>query len=121
LNNIERHLQQLERDLLSPAIRRNSEIVSLLLADEFREFGSSGNSCDKEQTLKALASEPPAEWSVADFRVFLLAANVALVTYRATRHDPSMQQSLVSLRSSVWLMRDARWQMVFHQGTKVAA
>ena len=121
MENIEHHLQQLEQNLLTPAIRHNAEAVSSLLADDFREFGSSGNSCNKEQTLKALAAEPPGECSIADFRVVLLTDDVALVTYRATRHDASMQQSFISLRSSVWLMRDARWQMAFHQGTRAAA
>jgi len=26
-----------------------------------------------------------------------------------------------SLRSSLWVRRDNRWQMVFHQGTRLAA
>ena len=121
LKNIEHHLRQLEEALLTPTIRLSPESVSSLLADEFRECGSSGHIYDKQQTLEALQTESAAQWSIADFRVIVLVADVALVTYRATRRDTLEQQTTVSLRSSIWIMRDARWQMVFHQGTKAAA
>jgi hypothetical protein len=41
------------------------------------------------------------------------------VTYRAVRRDESDHSEVASLRSSLWVIRDGRWQMLFHQGTRV--
>jgi catechol 2,3-dioxygenase-like lactoylglutathione lyase family enzyme len=33
--------------------------------------------------------------------------------------EPLRRQGSESLRSSLWVMRDGRWQMLFHQGTTI--
>ena len=119
-NQLERHLRELEEELLAPATRRSSAAMALLLADEFCEFGSSGRVFDRRQVIEALQSESPVQFSITDFRATLLAAGVALVTYQAIRNDELERQASGSLRSSIWVMRGARWQMLFHQGTKAA-
>jgi hypothetical protein len=48
-----------------------------------------------------------------------LTADVALVTYRVVRRDRTEESTAASLRSSVWRHHGGRWQMVFHQGTRV--
>ena len=110
-------MRELEEELLLPATRRSSEALASLLADEFLEFGSSGCVFNRRQVIEALQSESPIRFSITDFRATLLAEGVALVTYRAIRGD-QLDEASASLRSSVWVMRDARWQMLFHQGTK---
>jgi hypothetical protein len=110
-------LRKLEEELLRPATRRDSEALAWLLADEFREFGSSGRVFTRREVIEALRSESPNRFSITDFRATLLAEGVALVTYRAIRRD-RLDEASASLRSSLWVMRDARWQMLFHQGTK---
>ena len=107
-------LRQLEEELLRPEVRGSSETLSSLLADEFREFGSSGLVFNKQQIIAALATESASAFSILDFGVTMLADDVALVTYRVMQ-----RQTSASLRSSIWVVRDARWQLVFHQGTKV--
>src|SRR5258706_12073860 len=102
MNHLDR-LRELEEELLLPATRRNPEALAALLADEFREFGSSGFVFDRRQVMEALQSESPIRFSITDFRATLLAEGLALVTYRAIRHD----EPSASLRSSVWVMRDA--------------
>lgn len=52
-------LRTLEEKLLQPDFRRNRAAVAELLADDFREFGSSGRTWDKQQILDKLESEPP--------------------------------------------------------------
>jgi hypothetical protein len=42
-----------------------------------------------------------------------LAPDVVLATYRVV--DETRKQH--TLRSSIWKLKDGRWQMVFHQGT----
>jgi hypothetical protein len=46
----------------------------------------------------------------------ILAADIILATYRATKTEVDGQQSY-SLRSSIWRKNGDKWQMFFHQGT----
>lgn len=116
-NAIVRQLRKLEEDLLKPETRKDREAVAALLADDFYEFGSSGRIFSKPEIIQALQTEVPAQISIADFRVRSLAAGIALITYRAVKQGEAGQEIRTSLRGSVWVIRDERWQMLFHQGT----
>ena len=114
------HLKALEESLLDPSNRRNPELVSFLLADDFLEFGSSGRTFDKAAILEALRHEPTRPTPLlTDFTARPLANDVVLVTYRTTRHAPSGEPTASAQRSSIWLNRDNRWQVTFHQGTPI--
>jgi hypothetical protein len=128
LNSIEHELRKLEECLLRPEVRRDSVACARLLTDDFCEFGSSGTIFTKSQILQALEkealeTEPPTHFLIDDFRVRILAPDAAFVTYRATRRSeterPPSASSSESLRSSLWVLRDSRWQILFHQGTKI--
>jgi hypothetical protein len=117
-------LRALEEELLSAEGRSSPELIDRLLADDFQEIGSAGDMFGKRETLEGLAEEArdghgiertPADWSVR-----ALADDVALVTYKVVRHDRSEGSTVASRRSSVWAFRAGRWQMVFHQGTRLA-
>jgi hypothetical protein len=119
MSSTEEQLRDLEQQLLLPSVRGSRHVLASLLADDFREFGSSGRVFDKQSIMEALLVESPADISMVDFRIKMLSADVALITYRAIwRGAPDVQTSF-SLRSSLWVMRDDRWQIVFHQGTRV--
>ena len=66
--------------------------------------------------MAELAGETEREIALRDFEVEVLAEGVALATYRAVRREVGAE-AIESLRSSVWVEREGRWQMVFHQGT----
>jgi hypothetical protein len=116
--SIEEQLRQLEEALLKPETRYDPATLSLLTED-FCEFGSSGRIFNRQQVVETIQSERLIRYSIADFRVRLLAENVALVTYKATGRKESGSSETVSLRSSVWVKREGRWLMLFHQGTKI--
>ena len=83
-----------------------------LIADDFVEFGSSGRVWDAASIRGLLASSTTAESVViADFAIDQLGEGVVLATYRLTGPSPSN-------RSSVWVQRDGRWVVRFHQGTR---
>jgi hypothetical protein len=113
-----KELRALEERLLEFGVRRSKEELDLLIADDFVEFGSSGRSFDKEAIVRALGEEQaPLPCSIRDFRVNLLSATVGLATYvLVDSRDTAGQRH--SLRSSVWVRRRDRWQIVFHQGTR---
>ncbi len=114
------HLRALEESLLLPFTRKNETRLEALLAAGFREFGSSGTAFTKADILTSLQAEAPTRLSLDSFSAELLAPGVALVTYRATRQRNDVPATH-SLRSSVWVLRDGRWQILFHQGTTVPA
>jgi len=114
---LDEHLKTLEETLLRPEVRTSAESLSELLADDFVEFGSSGRVWTKPDIIEALQDETSARLSMSEFTVKLLAENVALATYRAAKFTD--RGSVKSLRCSIWTLREGRWQIVFHQGTRL--
>ena len=106
-------LKELEELLLAPDVRKSKRLVELL-ADEFVEFGSSGRVYTKDDLVAVLLAESSVVQTTSDFRVAVLAPDVALLPYRIRRHS---QPPADTLRSSVWRRSSGKWQMVFHQAT----
>ena len=113
-------LKCLETSLLQPELRQSPQDLATLLAEDFVEFGSSGQIFDKPQTIATLQTAAIAPVALMDFQARALATDVVLVTYRAIRLHLVTQQNIHSLHSSVWKLLDERWQIVFHQGTPSA-
>ena len=115
LLSLEKHIRQLEEELLSPEVRSSLERMEAVLAEDFLEIGLSGRIYAKKQVLQALLSEPEVHYEVMDFTMRPLAGEVLLVTYRTIRQEAPEDPQVQSLRSSIWKRIDDRWQMVFHQ------
>lgn len=117
------NLRELEECLLSAEGRASPEVIDRLLAEDFREIGSSGDTFGKREALEGLAEEAREGHNYArtatDWSIRRLAADVALVTYKVVRQDRTDGSTAASLRSSIWAFLDGRWQMVFHQGTRL--
>jgi hypothetical protein len=116
--DIAAHLQTLELELLTNTTRKSAARVSSLLADDFREFGSSGRVYSKEDIVIALQEEAPVSISLTNFEMMPLAEGIALVTYQS-RKDQYNAQPAIALRSSIWTLDGANWRMIFHQGTSL--
>jgi len=114
--DLERQLFALEQKLMRPGTHASRKEVEELLDEGFVEFGSVGKVHDRASVVTALLLESPAAWAIADFKVRLLAEDVALVTYLAM-----MAGGPSSLRCSVWQRTSGHWKMAFHQGTISAA
>lgn len=115
----ESELRALEEQLLQPGFRRNRDAVSGLLTDDFREYGSSGRVWNKQQILDLLENETSFRATLHDFAAMPLSLETFLVTYTAAVTTAGVEK-FVSLRSSIWVKRDGRWQMLFHQGTPIS-
>jgi glyoxylase I family protein len=110
---LEAELHRLESALArrDPALLEgDARALSELIADDFLEFGASGRTWTAADVRHALATESSRDVPMEDFAVARLGVGVALVTYRS--RDPRHAR-----RSSIWVRRKGRWQMVFHQGT----
>jgi hypothetical protein len=115
--NIEQTVE-LEKSLLTPEVRASYEKIDLLLADDFSELGASGDKFGKDFVLAHLPEETEAtRFEGRDFNVREISPGVALVTFFVTK--TSREGTKHSLRSSLWVWRDNRWQMTYHQGTLI--
>jgi hypothetical protein len=104
-------LLRLETALASADPTGIDEGLPALLADDFFEFGASGRTWDAATTREALAGAGAAEpVELLEFEIDPLAPDVVLATYRLGPPRPSN-------RSTIWVRRDGRWQVRFHQGT----
>lgn len=108
----------LEKELLEHEVRVSPERLNHLLADDFLEFGQSGNVYTKMDTINALPQQSEETFVVSDAQAKELSADTVLLTYELGRTDASMQSSR-SRRSSIWQKRGETWQMIFHQGTPI--
>lgn len=102
-------IEALERSLLDPSVRQSAEQLNKLIADDFVEFGSSGELYNKQDCIKL--EESSRKFSVSDFNIKELSKDVMLATYK------TIEDGAVSLRSSIWKQYGDEWQMTFHQGT----
>ena len=115
MKELEQQLRGLEEHLMRIGTRSSRKNLEELFAADFVEFGSNGITYDREAVISALVLDQPIAWSIANFTVRVLAEDVALVTYTATKGGGQS-----SLRCSIWKRYDGRWKMAFHQGTSVA-
>lgn len=116
LTQLSAQLLSLELQLMDSAFRRDRVKVASLLAEDFREFGSSGRVWDREAILDLLATEPNFITPIVEeFHTQQLAPDTVLVTYSTVRAETR------TLRSSIWGLRGGAWQVLFHQGTRAPA
>jgi hypothetical protein len=108
-NGMKELIYQLESSLLRAEVRQSATKLNQLIADDFVEFGSSGNIYHKKDVIGSLAS---ATAKIEDFEVTTLSSDVLLATYKIK------SDSSISLRSSIWKHSQEGWRMIFHQGTK---
>ncbi|MFK3938124.1 GNAT family N-acetyltransferase [Alkalihalobacillus sp. NPDC078783] len=103
--------RELEESHLQPDVRKSPDKLSVILADAFVEFGSSGRSFGKKKCLEEGVSQD--RMVMHHFNCNLLTDEVVLTTY----HIHNRTKDQWTLRSSVWKQIDGRWQLYFHQGT----
>lgn len=110
-------IRDLEIELLQPDVRKSVDRLDDLLADDFVEFGASGEQYDKQDILDHLPKLAETKWTTHDFKTKELSPETILATYRAKKHVIKSGEESVSLRSSIWQIRNGQWKMIFHQGT----
>ena len=114
---IKKLIEQLEIELLQPKIRKSKERLNELLADNFFEFGMSGDKYTKQDILNILPQSKGIRYEGTDFESVEISPNTILLTYRASVENTNTNKKIWTLRSSIWQKRNDNWQMIFHQGT----
>ena len=107
-------LKQLEESLWIAETRFDNQYMDSILSPGFFEFGRSGKTYKREETLSAPFSEINTRLPLKDFKIQLITEDVALVTYISEVQYDELE---VGNRSSLWLKTPTGWQLQFHQGT----
>jgi glyoxylase I family protein len=102
-------LIELERAMWNDSTRGDRAWMGDHLTEPFIEFGWSGAVYTRQEILDLDVG--PIDATLEHFAVRPLGRDAALVTYR------SNQQRGSGNRSSIWVRRDGRWLLEFHQGT----
>jgi hypothetical protein len=113
-------VRALELGLLSEAVRKDAAKMALLLTEEFCEFGASGTVYSKAEVIAQLQQECERRIAMKDFASQMIDSSTMLVRHRSVREGED-GCVVEALRSSIWVLREGRWQILFHQGTRVAA
>ena len=108
-------LQRLEENLLKPETRSSKTELTQILAEGFFEIGSSGKILYQDEEISE-EGIGVVKMTMDHFDVHPLSDEIVLTTYRIFNEETQQH----SLRSSIWKWADERWQMVFHQGTRVS-
>ena len=113
-SELQDHLHSLEERLLHPDRETDRRTLTGLLAEDFKEFCTSGRIFNLQQLTNALITSSPRPATMSHFYVTPLAKDVALATYHITTATST------SHHSSIWVQRNNHWQLLFHQGTIAA-
>jgi hypothetical protein len=115
--SLEQQLRDLELKVVTAAGERRADDIRDLVADDFYEIGRSGTTYSKAEVLAAIEVAPLRRFTLEDFKVVASGEGWALVSYRAG--EKSAYASSTSFRSTLWVERGGKWQIVFHQGTQI--
>ncbi|MCL2660900.1 MAG: hypothetical protein FWD64_10345 [Acidobacteriaceae bacterium] len=111
---LQQHLYELEEKLLHPDRTEDRATLLPLLAEDYEEFCVSGRIANREQAVGYILGNTPREATIHHYFVTPLCETAALARYRLTT------ASAVTHRASLWVLRENRWQLFFHQGTEAA-
>ncbi|OYO25049.1 DUF4440 domain-containing protein [Enemella dayhoffiae] len=104
---------ELERALLSEAVRSDPSQVAALLHPDFCEIGASGRLWTRAEILSRIGPlDPAVELEVLEVQA--LGSDELLLLWRSTSGERA------ALRSSLWVRGESDWVQRFHQGTPEA-
>lgn len=119
MNNLYDTIYELETSLLKPEVRSSVEQLDNLLADDFKEFGSSGRIYTKENILERLPSNTDdVIYRVSDFDMKVLSDSLVMTNFKTDKVINGTER-VSSLRTSLWVRENDEWKIFFHQGTVI--
>jgi len=108
-------LTRLEESLWREDMRFDKEFLERYVAADFFEFGRSGRTYLREQTVAVRRQPIHAVLPLPNLSIRLLNEHVAQVSYNSSvDYDGIVEHGR---RSSIWTRADGRWVLRFHQGT----
>lgn len=115
-DRLKNELIELESRLLDNESRKSSKFLNDLLHEDFLEIGASGRKYNKQQTIGLLIKASQFTSTANGFEYVPLSDNAALISYELTVNRSGLN-SQSSVRSSIWVLHNEKWRLIFHQGT----
>jgi len=113
-----RELTRLEEGMWREETRYDMGFMEKHLAQDFFEYGRSGRTYTRVQSLAVPRQEINAVLPLPNLSIRMLGPDTAQVTYfSAVMYDGVVEHGR---RSSIWSRTPAGWVMRFHQGTPYA-
>ena len=108
--------RDLEESMWRAETRFDRDYLERVLHPDFFEFGRSGRTWTRAETIAMEGGQIDAVLPLPDLTVAELGADTVLVTYRSiVRHEELDYAN----RSSIWVRDAGAWRLRFHQGTPV--
>jgi hypothetical protein len=108
-------LTRLEEAMWREETRFDLSFMEAALAPDFFEFGRSGRTYTRGQTLAASRHFIDSKLPLPEFKIRLLDSDTAHVTYNSeVTYDGVVEHAR---RSSIWSRNERGWVLRFHQGT----
>ncbi|WP_228745119.1 DUF4440 domain-containing protein [Paenibacillus sp. S150] len=104
---LHKHIRELEELLLTKEVRTLPQALSLLIADDFLEYGSSGRMA--QEGYDGQAGSGVVKMLLSGFELHPLSEEAVLAAYRTFNADNGRH----ALRSSIWSFSDGRLAAVF--------
>lgn len=111
---LDRVLYRAELELIHPETRHTRVSLEKLLHPLYTETGSTGNTYGRATIIEMMIGQEPGGVVIRDFQAHPLNADTAFVTYRSIGTGGQEAR-----RTSIWTRTDARWQLRYHQGTRI--
>jgi hypothetical protein len=106
--------RDLEESLWRAETRYDRDYLESVLHPDFFEFGRSGRTWTRAETMTSEPGQIDIVLPLPDFTVAPLGADAVLLTYRSiVRHEDLHYAN----RSSIWVRDGESWRIRFHQGT----
>jgi hypothetical protein len=116
--SLEQLLLEYETKLMDPEVRRSDKAAEFI-ADDFTEFGSNGHIFNRADALAMMRRHVVRTLKIEEFHVRELSPDIVLATYRVRSQGFGGASGRLSARSSIWVKRNHRWQVTFHQVTVI--
>ncbi|MCP5375406.1 MAG: DUF4440 domain-containing protein [Rickettsiaceae bacterium] len=119
MENLTDTIKKLELSLLKPEVRSSKDMLDKLIADDFIEFGTSGNKYTKKDILDRLPNSPEdARYQASDFSIEMSPENFVVVKFK-TKKIINKKETIFSSRVSYWRKTDLGWQIFYHKSTPI--
>jgi len=108
-------LTKLEEELWIEDTRFDKSYMEEVMADDFFEFGRSGRTYVKQDSIAHEKEPLDAVIPLQNLNIRLITEDVAQVTYDSeVTYDGVVEKGR---RSSIWSRTEKSWKLRFHQGT----
>ena len=119
----EQELLQIERDWCAAVMKKDANLLTRILADDYTSVGSRGSTSNKAGDLASLKTETVTDCVDSNVKVRVY-GDTAVVTGLGKRSGASKSGAYKDremLWTDVFVKKDGRWQCVASQATVVAA